>query len=100
MLNFVRSLAFNVLFYLNTLIYLVIALPTFFLPYRAIIAVARSWARTNLMLLRVVAGIKYEIRGREKMPTGPIIVAVQASIGVGDLRAGHAVRQPDLHPQA
>ncbi len=75
MLNFVRSIAFNALFYLNTLVYLVIALPTFFLPYRAIIAVARSWARTNLMLLRVVAGIKYEIRGREKVPKGPIIVA-------------------------
>jgi len=74
-LNFVRSIAFNALFYLNTLVYLVIALPTFFLPYRAIIAVARSWARTNLMLLRVVAGIKYEIRGREKVPKGPIIVA-------------------------
>jgi len=76
-LNFVRSLAFNVLFYLNTLIYLVIALPTFFLPYRAIIAVARSWARTNLVLLRLVAGVKYEVRGREKMPAGPIIVAAK-----------------------
>ncbi|MDP2410450.1 MAG: lysophospholipid acyltransferase family protein [Pseudolabrys sp.] len=76
-MNFARSIAFNALFYLNTLIYLVIALPTFFLPYRAIIAVARSWARTSLMLLRVVAGVKYEIRGREKMPAGPIIVAAK-----------------------
>jgi 1-acyl-sn-glycerol-3-phosphate acyltransferase len=71
----VRSIAFNLLFYLNTLIYLVIALPTFFMPYRAIIAVARSWGRTNLVLLRVVAGIDIEVRGREKIPKGPIIVA-------------------------
>jgi len=70
-----RSIAFNVLFYLNTLIYLIAALPTFFMPYRAIIALAKSWGRTNLVLLRVVAGIKYEIRGREKIPKGPIIVA-------------------------
>jgi 1-acyl-sn-glycerol-3-phosphate acyltransferase len=28
-------------------------------------------------LLRVVAGIKYEIRGREKIPKGPIIVAAK-----------------------
>jgi 1-acyl-sn-glycerol-3-phosphate acyltransferase len=70
-----RSIAFNLLFYLNTLLYLIVALPTFFLPYRAIIAVARSWARTNLVLLRVVAGIDYELRGREKLPKGPIIVA-------------------------
>jgi 1-acyl-sn-glycerol-3-phosphate acyltransferase len=68
-------MAFNVLFYLNTLVYLIIALPTFFMPYRAIIAVAKSWSRTNLVLLRLVAGIDYEIRGREKIPKGAILVA-------------------------
>ncbi|MGH6663943.1 MAG: lysophospholipid acyltransferase family protein [Pseudolabrys sp.] len=73
----VRSIAFNVLFYLNTLIYLIVALPTFLLPYRAIIAVAKSWGRTNLVLLRVVAGIDCEIRGREKIPQGPLIVAAK-----------------------
>jgi 1-acyl-sn-glycerol-3-phosphate acyltransferase len=72
-----RSIAFNVLFYLNTIIYLIAALPTFFMPYRAIVAVARSWGRTNLVLLRVVAGIDCEIRGREKIPKGPIIVAAK-----------------------
>ena len=70
-----RSLAFNALFYLNTLLYLIIALPTFFMPYHAIIAVAKSWARTNLVLLRAVAGIDYEFRGLEKLPPGPIIIA-------------------------
>jgi 1-acyl-sn-glycerol-3-phosphate acyltransferase len=70
-----RSIAFNVLFYLNTFVYLIAALPTFFMPYRAIIAVAKSWGRTNLVLLRVVAGIDCEIRGREKIPKGPLIVA-------------------------
>ena len=73
----VRSVAFNLLFYLNTLVYLIAALPTFFMPYRAIIAVAKSWGRTNLVLLRVVAGIDCEIRGREKIPRGPIIVAAK-----------------------
>lgn len=72
-----RSIAFNALFYLNTLVYLLIALPTFFMPYTAILAVAKSWGRTNLVLLRVVAGIKCEIRGREKLPAGPIIVAAK-----------------------
>ena len=77
MLILIRSIVFNALFYLNTALYLIIALPTFFLPYRAIIAVAKSWGRTNLVLLRVVAGIDCEIRGREKIPKGPIIVAVK-----------------------
>jgi 1-acyl-sn-glycerol-3-phosphate acyltransferase len=73
----VRSIVFNLLFYLNTLVYLIVALPTFFMPYRAIIAVARSWGRTNLVLLRVVAGIDIEVRGREKIPKGAIIVAAK-----------------------
>jgi len=71
----VRSIVFNVLFYLNTALWLIIALPTFFMPYRAILAVATAWGRANLVLLRVVVGIDYEIRGREKLPKGPIIVA-------------------------
>ena len=74
MFMIVRSIAFNVLFYLNTLVYLIVALPTFFLPYRAIVRVAQSWGRTNLVLLRV-AGVKYEVRGREKIPKGPLLIA-------------------------
>jgi 1-acyl-sn-glycerol-3-phosphate acyltransferase len=70
-----RSIVFNALFYLNTLVFLIAALPTFFMPYRAIIAVAKSWGRVNLVLLKVVAGVDCEIRGREKIPKGPIIVA-------------------------
>ena len=77
MLIMLRSIAFNVLFYLNTALYLIAALPTFFMPYRAIIAVAKSWSRANLRLLRAVAGIDYEIRGLEKLPKGPIIVAAK-----------------------
>ncbi|MSO67082.1 MAG: 1-acyl-sn-glycerol-3-phosphate acyltransferase [Pseudolabrys sp.] len=73
----VRSIAFNLLFYLNTFVYLMIALPTFIMPYRAILAVAKSWGRANLVLLRVVAGIDFELRGREKIPQGPIIVAAK-----------------------
>jgi len=70
-----RSIAFNVLFYLNTIVHLIAGLPTFFMPYRAIVAVAKSWGRVNIVLLRVVAGIDCEIRGREKIPKGPLIVA-------------------------
>ncbi|HZL30983.1 MAG TPA: lysophospholipid acyltransferase family protein [Pseudolabrys sp.] len=75
MLIIVRSIAFNILFYLNTAFWLVIALPTFFMPYQAIIEIARTWGKVNLFLLRVVAGIKIEIRGLEKIPSGPILVA-------------------------
>lgn len=75
MLNLVRSVVFNALFYLNTLFWLIVGIPTFVMPYRAIIWIAKSWGRVNLVLLRVVAGVDYEIRGREKIPSGPAIVA-------------------------
>ena len=47
MVILLRSIAFNGLFYLNTFLFLIIALPTFFMPYRAIIAVAKSWGRVE-----------------------------------------------------
>jgi 1-acyl-sn-glycerol-3-phosphate acyltransferase len=71
----VRSILFNVVFYLNLLVYFIIAIPTFVLPRRAIIAVAQSWARTSNRLLRLVCGIKIEFRGLEKIPPGGVLVA-------------------------
>ncbi len=55
--------------------WVLVALPTFFMPYRGIIRVAQMWGRTNLVLLRVIAGIDVEWRGLEKIPAGPLIVA-------------------------
>ena len=72
-----RSLAFNVLFYLNTVLWLIVALPTFFMPYRAIIEVAKAWGRVSRAMLRVVAGVDYEIRGAEKIKQGPLIIAAK-----------------------
>ncbi|HZP75925.1 MAG TPA: lysophospholipid acyltransferase family protein [Pseudolabrys sp.] len=77
MLVFIRSVIFNAAFYLTLLVYLVAALPTFLMPYRAIVEVAKSWGRTNLWLLRVICGLHVEWRGLEKIPHGPLIVAAK-----------------------
>ena len=71
----IRSAVFNVLFYLNMLALLIAVLPTLVMPRRAILAVARFWARINLALLRGICGIKVEFRGVEKIPPGPLLVA-------------------------
>lgn len=71
----VRSVIFNLLFYLTLVVYLAAALPTLLLPYRYLIGVARAWARTNLWLLRVVCGIKADFRGLERIPQGGAIIA-------------------------
>jgi len=66
-----------VLFYANTVFWLLVGLPTFFMPYWAIVEVAKAWGRVNLFLLRWVAGIDIEIRGAEKIPKGGLIVAAK-----------------------
>jgi 1-acyl-sn-glycerol-3-phosphate acyltransferase len=70
-----RSILFNVLFYLNLVVQLIAALPTLVLPRRAIIEVARFWARTNIWLLRLTCGTKVEFSGLSKIPAGPLLVA-------------------------
>lgn len=71
----VRSVLFNVLFYLNLIVQLLLALPTLVLPPRAIVKVATCWGRTSLWLLRALCGITYEFRGLEKIPPGALLVA-------------------------
>jgi 1-acyl-sn-glycerol-3-phosphate acyltransferase len=73
----VRSVVFNVLFYLNLLLHLIVAMPTMLMPYRGVLAVAKSWGRTSLWLLRVVAGVKTDFRGLEKIPPGGLILAAK-----------------------
>ena len=71
----VRSVIFNVLFYLNLLLHFIAAVPTLVLPRRAILKVATFWGRTNLWLLRVICDIKFEYRGVENITPGPLLVA-------------------------
>jgi 1-acyl-sn-glycerol-3-phosphate acyltransferase len=71
----IRSIVFNVLFYLNVVVHVLGGLPTFFMPYWGAVELAKSWGRTNLWLLRVICGLGVEYRGLEKIPKGPLIVA-------------------------
>jgi 1-acyl-sn-glycerol-3-phosphate acyltransferase len=70
-----RSLLFNALFYLNVIVLMIVALPTFVLPYRFLRPFIRTYSRTSLWLLRVVCGTKVEWRGTSKIPEGACIVA-------------------------
>ena len=74
---FLRSLIFNILFYLVFLFFAVVAIPTLVLPRTALLRVANWWAQTNILLMRVICGIKVEFRGTEKIPKGPLLVAAK-----------------------
>jgi 1-acyl-sn-glycerol-3-phosphate acyltransferase len=70
-----RSLVFNLLFYLNLALHVIAAIPTYALPRRYFFVVARSWAHTSNWLLRAVVGTKVALRGLEKIPSGALLVA-------------------------
>lgn len=70
-MSVLRSTLFNVAFYVNTFVWAVVfCLPTFFLPRRAIIGMAQAWARSNLLLLRVIVGTDVDFRGLERVRSG------------------------------
>lgn len=73
----IRSVVFNVLFYLVLVAYLMVAMPTLLLPRWGIIRLAQHWGRVNLHLLRIVCGITVEWRGLEKIPAGACLVAAK-----------------------
>jgi 1-acyl-sn-glycerol-3-phosphate acyltransferase len=72
-----RSILFNLLFYLTIVLYMIVALPFFALPYRALVGFGKFWGRTNLWLLKAICGIDVEFRGRDRIPPGPLIVAAK-----------------------
>jgi 1-acyl-sn-glycerol-3-phosphate acyltransferase len=72
-----RSLLFNLLFYLNLAVLLLVAVPSIFMPHWAPLGMARMWGRTTLWLLRVVCRIKVEWRGLDKIPPGGVLIAAK-----------------------
>jgi 1-acyl-sn-glycerol-3-phosphate acyltransferase len=72
---FLRSLAYNVAFYLLLAFWVIVGIPTYLMPRWAIMNIARYWARSSIWLLRVICNVKVEYRGVEKIPKGPLIVA-------------------------
>jgi 1-acyl-sn-glycerol-3-phosphate acyltransferase len=72
-----RSLLFNILFYVTTTLFVVLGSPLFFAPRRWAMAALAVHGRFELWLLKIVCGIKLEVRGREKLPQGACLVAAK-----------------------
>jgi 1-acyl-sn-glycerol-3-phosphate acyltransferase len=72
-----RSFLFNVAFFLNTFVWMIVLLPLFAAPHKTFMHGPKIWARVTLWLLRVIAGTKVEYRGRERIPPGGLLVAAK-----------------------
>jgi 1-acyl-sn-glycerol-3-phosphate acyltransferase len=71
-----RGLLFNALFYLWTALFCLLVLPVFpFLSPAGMRRAARFWERVTFALLRFTVGLSHEVRGREHLPPGPVIIA-------------------------
>lgn len=70
-----RSIAFNVAFYLWVGLIFLLALPLLLLPRRFILWFPTIACGGALWLLKVCAGVRHEIRGQENCPKGPVLLA-------------------------
>lgn len=72
-----RSLLFNVAFYLFTALMALLGLPMLLAPRRWAAGYGRFWAKGVLELLGCFAGLTHEVLGAANLPPGPVIIAMK-----------------------
>jgi len=70
-----RSLIYNVVFYVNLVLFLVLGSPFYLTPRKWSVRALQAWATTSLWWLKIICGTRYEIRGAENIPEGAVLVA-------------------------
>ena len=74
---FLRSLAFQVAFWSWTALLAFAGLPFLLGTRRGMMRFGTFWSRSTLVLLRWIVGLGYEVRRREHLPAGPVIIAMK-----------------------
>jgi 1-acyl-sn-glycerol-3-phosphate acyltransferase len=70
-----RSLFFNVGWYVGSAVIAIAGMPVLLLPRGAVVAWADLWIDFCLWWLKVTCGITHRVRGLENRPAGPVILA-------------------------
>lgn len=74
-MTFLRSLLFNLYFYLLTALMAVFGLPILAMPWRWVMRYSHLWTRLTLFGLKLICRLDYRIVGRDNLPDGPCLVA-------------------------
>jgi 1-acyl-sn-glycerol-3-phosphate acyltransferase len=74
-MTILRSIIFNIIFYLNLALFLIFGSWLFLCPRIWAIRGLQAWAKSSLWLLESICNIKFEVRGRENILAGPCLVA-------------------------
>ncbi|MEJ8574905.1 lysophospholipid acyltransferase family protein [Microbaculum marinum] len=72
-----RSLLFNLAFYVNLILWMTACLPLIWLPRPRLTVLMQGWAKSSVWLLRVVGGVRLEVRGGPLPYRGPWLVAAK-----------------------
>ena len=70
-----RSLAFNLAFYVNIIVLMIVGLPLILIGRHGVFFIARLWGSSSLWLLETICGLRVEFRGVENIPPGGYILA-------------------------
>lgn len=75
---YLRSLIFNIAFYVNLIARLVIIMPAMMRRDKtSILSQAKSWAKSSTKMLEVIVGVTVDIEGTDNIPKGGYIFAAQ-----------------------
>jgi 1-acyl-sn-glycerol-3-phosphate acyltransferase len=73
---YLRSVAFNVAFYLSLIVQMIVFTPFYFLaPRHRAWFVPKFWSKSSMKLQEWIVGTKTHIEGIENLPDGPFILA-------------------------
>jgi len=72
---YLRSTLFNIVFYANLALFLLLGSGFYFTPRKWSIRALQVWAKVSLFWLRVIVGIRMEVRGEKNIPQGACLVA-------------------------
>lgn len=74
---FLRSMLFNLCFYVLLIVLMIFGVPTLIAGRRSVEDYGRLWARLSLALLDQICDLKVEFRGLQYLPEGAAIVAAK-----------------------
>lgn len=75
MFTVIRSLLFDICFYISTIFICLLGRLWLFVSPSSIVRIAAIWSHVNIWLFSKIVGVKIEIKGLENVPLGPCLLA-------------------------
>ncbi len=72
---FLRSIVFDIFFYINNFLCTFLGMFLLFLPRRYIVKLSFLWSKNALWLMKILLGLTYTFEGKKNLPEGSFIIA-------------------------